>query len=60
MVVGVLSNMAVERLERLGMRKLLLPLGVGEEEPHTVVLVSRDFETNGDKLAILVLTLDDD
>jgi hypothetical protein len=57
MVVGVLSNMAIERLERLGMRGLLLPLGVREEEPHTVVLVSRDFETNMNKLAVLVDTL---
>ena len=53
-MVGVLSNLAVDRLEKLKMRKLRLPLGVAEDEPHTVVLVSEDFETNTDKLAILV------
>jgi hypothetical protein len=54
LIVGVLSNMAVDRLEKLGMRKLKLPLGVAEDQPHTVVLVSQDFETNNDKLALLV------
>lgn len=36
------------------MRKLRLPLGADKNEPHTVVLVSDDFETNTEKLAILV------
>lgn len=54
LIAGVLSNMAVERLENLGMKKLRLPLGSAEDEPHTIILVSRDFETNKDKLAVLV------
>lgn len=53
--VGVLSNMAQERLEKLGMRKLNVPLGVvDEEEPHTIIFVSADFETNTEKVAVLV------
>jgi hypothetical protein len=56
-MVGVLSNMAVERLERLGMRKVNLPYGVGDEDPHTVLLVSADFETNSEKVAVLVSSL---
>jgi hypothetical protein len=50
----VLSNIAVSRLEKLGLRKLIVPLGTSVEEPHTVVLVSEDFQTNKNKLAILV------
>lgn len=38
----------------MGLRKLMVPLGTSVEEPHTVVLVSEDFKTNKDKLAILV------
>jgi hypothetical protein len=57
LMVGVLSNMAVERLERLGMRKVNLPYGVGDEDPHTVILVSADFETNSEKVAVLVSSL---
>lgn len=53
-MVGVLSGIAVERLETLGMRRLNVPLGVAEDEPHTVILVSNDFETNKEKLAVLV------
>ena len=53
-MVGVLSGLAVERLEKLGMRKLRLPLGADKNESHTVILVSDDFETNTEKLAILV------
>jgi len=44
----------VERLEKLGFRKLIVPLGTPVDEPHTVVLVSGDFETNREKLAVLV------
>src|SRR5271154_6427178 len=40
LTTGVLSGIAVERVEKLGMRKLRVPLGVEEDEPHTVVLVS--------------------
>jgi phosphatidylserine synthase len=54
LMIGVLSGLAVERLEKLGMRKVRLPLGTGENEPHTVILVSNDFETNTEKLAVLV------
>jgi len=54
MMIGVLSGLAVERLKKLGMKKLRLPLGADENEPHTVILVSNDFETNIEKLAILV------
>lgn len=57
LMVGVLSNMAVERLERLGMRKVNIPYGVGDEDPHTVILVSADFETNSEKVAVLVSSL---
>jgi len=53
--VDVLSNLAVERCEKLGMRKLRIPRGTTEDEPHTHVLVSGDFETNTNKLAILVI-----
>ena len=53
-MVGVLSNMAVERLQRLGMRKLNVPFGLGDEDPHTIILVSADFETNTNKVAVLV------
>lgn len=53
-MVGVLSNLAVERLERLGMRKVTIPFGVSDEDPHTLVLVSADFETNSEKVAVLV------
>jgi len=52
--VGVLSGIAVERLEKLGMRQMRLPIGAAEDEPHTVILVSSDFETNKEKLAVLV------
>jgi hypothetical protein len=52
--IGVLSNIAVERQEKLGMRKLRLPLAATEEDPHTLILVSSNFETNKEKLAILV------
>jgi len=44
----------VERLEKLGFRKLIVPLGTPVNEPHTVVLVSGGFETNKEKLAVLV------
>jgi len=54
LTTGVLSGIAVERVEKLGMRKLRVPLGVEEDEPHTVVLVSHDFDTNKKKLAVLV------
>jgi hypothetical protein len=54
-MVGVLSNMATERLEKLGMRKVTVPFGVDEGDPHTIVLVSGDFETNTEKVAVLVL-----
>jgi len=37
------------------MTKLRVPLGTPEDQPHTVVMVSADFETNKDKLAILVI-----
>ena len=50
----MLSNIAVERLEKLGMRKFRIPLGAADGRPHTVVLVSEDFETNEGKLAVLV------
>ena len=55
--VDVLSNIAVERCLKLGMRKLAIPLGVSEDEPHTHVLISADFETNTYKLAVLVIAL---
>jgi hypothetical protein len=54
LMIGVLSNLAVDRMENLGMKQLRLPLGVGVDEPYTVILVSADFETNANKLAILV------
>jgi hypothetical protein len=54
LIRGVLSELAVQRLEKLGMRTLRVPLGTAEDEPHTVVLVSADFEINKSKLAILV------
>ena len=54
LTIGVLSGIAVERVEKLGMRKLRVPLGIAEDEPHTIVLVSKDFETNTKKLAVLV------
>ena len=44
-------------MEKLGMRKLMLPLGVTEDKPYTVIFVSNDFETNKDKLAVLVVCL---
>lgn len=44
----------MERLEKLGMRKMKVPLDVDEGEPHSVVLVSGDFEQNKEKLAVLV------
>jgi hypothetical protein len=49
-----LSNIAVERIEKLGMRRLNLPLGTTDEEPHTVIFVSQDFETNKEKVVVLV------
>ena len=57
LIVGVLSNMAVERLEKLGMRKVNVPFGVDDEDPHTVILVSKDFETNSENVAVLVSSL---
>ena len=57
LMLGVLSNMAVERLERLGMRKLNVPFGIGDEDAHTIILVSADFETNSEKVAVLVSLL---
>ena len=54
LTIGVLSGIAVERVEKLGIRKLRVPLGVAEDEPHTVVLVSDDFDTNTKQLAVLV------
>jgi hypothetical protein len=56
-MAGVLSNLAVERLEKLGMRKVRIPLGTGETEPHTVVLVSSDFDLNTEKVVVLVSIL---
>jgi hypothetical protein len=53
-MLGVLSNIAVERIEKLGMRRLNLPLGTPDEEPHTVIFVSQDFETNKEKVVVLV------
>ena len=44
----------MERVEKLGIRKLRVPLGVADVDPHTFVLVSKDFETNANKLAVLV------
>jgi hypothetical protein len=55
LIIGVLSGIAVERIEKLGMRKMNLPLGTPDEEPHTVIFVSQDFETNKDKVVILVV-----
>ena len=54
LTVGVLSRIAVGRVEKLGVRKLPVPLGVTDGDPHTHVLVSKDFETNAKKLAVLV------
>jgi len=54
LTVGVLSNMATERLLKLGMRKVIVPFGVDDGEPHTVILVSADFDTNTQKVAVLV------
>jgi hypothetical protein len=57
LIVDVLSKLAVERCEKLGMRKLAIPLGTPEDEPHTFVLVSEDFESNMNKVVVLVIAL---
>ena len=54
LTVGVLSNIATERLLRLGMRRVIVPFGADDGEPHTVILVSADFQTNSEKVAVLV------
>jgi hypothetical protein len=53
----IFSNLAVERCEKLGMRKLRIPISESEDCPHSHVLVSPDFTLNTDKLAILVFCL---
>lgn len=41
-----LRRIVIQRLEDMGMKKVLLPLGAAPDEPHLSILISKDLETN--------------
>lgn len=50
-----LRRIVIQRLEDMGMKKVLLPVGAAPDEPHLPILISKDLETSK---KILILSPD--
>lgn len=53
--VECLRRVVIQRLEDMGMKKLLLPLGATSDEPHVPILISEDL---GKCKKVLILSPD--
>ncbi|GAO50277.1 hypothetical protein SAICODRAFT_37059 [Saitoella complicata NRRL Y-17804] len=53
-VMKCVYDIVDERLQKLGMERLRIPLGTKEDEPHTEILVSSDLRTNAKRVVVFM------